>query len=214
MGLMINKVEKVLWFSKGEIEMKVRNSSQIVDIYGRADTEGKIRIVLDNYITFMNMVNAYEDGLIDEIKEERMTNRRLKHGDLGVRVQTSGYSNPTSSEGDEDVEVETAVKAGDYITALRGADCYDYHKAEIVTLRNMRHDFVRVCQQFGAAGKDGKLFERYLLQEFDLIDIADTEGLTIDAVKQRFRRVRKIITEGASRWIKKSDEYFVMKKGA
>ena len=194
--------------------MKVRNSSQIVDIYGMANTEGKIKIVLDNYITFMSMVNAYEEGLIEEIKEERMTNRRLKYGELGVRVQTSGYSDPTSSEGDEQTEIANAVKAGDYITALRGADRYAYHKAEIVTLKNMRHDFVRVCQQFAAAGEDGKLFERYLLHEFDLLELADTEGLTIDAIKQRFRRVRKIIIEGASRWIRKSDEYFLMQKGA
>lgn len=194
--------------------MKVRDSSQIVYIYNIADSEGKVRLMLDNYTTFMHMVNAYEFGLINKIREERVTNRRIARGELGVRVQTSNLSDPTSSEGDERDEISNAVKAGDYITALRGADEFEEHKAEITSLKNMREDYALVCSQFGTAGKDGKLFERYLSHEFDLLTIADTEGVSLDAIKQRFRRVRKIIILGAVHWIHRSEEYYVMQKGA
>ena len=117
-------------------------------------------------------------------------------------------------DGDERDEISNAVKAGDYITALRGADEFEEHKAEITSLKNMREDYALVCSQFGTAGKDGKLFERYLSHEFDLLTIADTEGVSLDAIKQRFRRVRKIIILGAVRWIHRSEEYYVLQKGA
>ena len=194
--------------------MKVEDSSQIVYIYNINDSVGKVRTVLDNYPTFLNMVNVYEFGLINKIREERVTNRRISRGELGVRVQTSNQSNPTSTEGDERDEISNAVKAGDYITALRGADDFDLHRAEILSLKNMREDYALVCRQFGAVGDDGKLLERYLSHELDLITIADSEGVTLEAIKQRFKKAKKKIIKGCVRWIHESEEYFVMEKGA
>ena len=194
--------------------MKVKNSAQIVYFYNISDPEGKVNLVLDNYANFMSMVNVYECGLINQIREERTTNKRIDRGELGVRIQTSTLGNPTASEVDDRDEIERAVKAGDYITALRGADFFELHRAEILSLRNMREDYDLICCQFGAVGEDGKLFKRYLSHEFDLLTIADTEGVSLDAIKQRFRRVRKMIVNGCVHWIHESEEYYVMKKGA
>ena len=214
-GLTINKVEKVLRFQKGEIVMGARMKASILDDYKKANDEKRIKIVLDHYSGFMAYVNAYEKGLIRTIKAERLYNRRKALGDLGVRVQTSNTGNPTSSEGDEDMIVCQAVRAGDYITALRGADRFETHKWEILLLKDMREIYGLVEDQIGALGDEKDIFERYLRREFNLATIADSEGVTSDAMKKRFGILRKEVVANSLRWLEEQRPYsYLEQKGA
>lgn len=193
--------------------MRVRNNSKIISIYNMASPEDKVIFVLENYSRFIPMINAYECGLVDDIIQERIYNRRRSNGDLGVRVQTSYISKPTESEGDLDTIVRDAVRDGDYVTALHGADNYEVHKNEIMTLWYMRRAYKLVEGQLGAL-EEG-LYKRYLMHEFDLLSAAESEGVSVDAIKQRFRKAKKTVINGAAPWIRKQDHYYsIFAKGA
>ena len=194
--------------------MRTRDTSCIVDVYRKASAEEKVRIIMEHYSSFMFIVNAYESDLIDTIKEERFYNRRKANGDLGIRGQSSNISNPASDEGDNEVSIKDAVRLGDYVTALRGADRYEEHKAEILTLYCMRKDFSTVDGQLGCLKNGDEMFKRYLMHEFNLATIADSEGVTVEAVKQRFRKAKKKVIRGAVHWINVRSKYIVLSRGA
>jgi len=195
--------------------MGARMNVSILDNYRKATDEKRIKIVLDHYSSFMPYVNAYEAGLIRTIKAEREYNRRVALGDPGVRVQTSNIGNPTSSEGDEDMIVRQAVRAGDYITALRGADKFETHKWEILLLKDMREIYGLVEEQIGSLGDEKDVFKRYLKREFKLAAIAGTEGVTSEAMKKRFGILRKDVVDNSLKWLKEQRPYsYLEQKGA
>lgn len=195
--------------------MGARMNASILDNYRKATDEKRIKIVLDHYSSFMPYVNAYEAGLIRTIKAEREYNRRVALGDPGVRVQTSNIGNPTSSEGDEDMIVRQAVRTGDYITALRGADKFETHKWEILLLKDMREIYGLVEEQIGSLGDEKDVFKRYLKREFKLAAIAGTEGVTSEAMKKRFGILRKDVVDNSLKWLKEQRPYsYLEQKGA
>lgn len=195
--------------------MRIRRFSTLFDTYRASGDEKRVRIILDNYYGFIPLVDAYEYGLIDTIKAERKYNRAEANGNLGVRVQTSHISNPTSSEGNEYEEIQRAVRNGDYVTALRGADRFEKHKWEILTLADMRATYALVEKQVGSLKGEDILFRKYLGREFDLTTIAESEGVTVDAIKKRFRKTRNDVIDNTLFLINlKKPYYYLEQKGA
>lgn len=78
--------------------------ASIIEIYARADAAGRVDIICKNYSNFIGIVDGYTEGLRYMIESEKAYNRKKNHGDLGVRVQTSGIM------GLYNVEEKEAVK--------------------------------------------------------------------------------------------------------
>ena len=70
--------------------------ASIIEIYARVDAAGRVDIICKNYSNFIGIVDGYTDGLRYMIESEKAYNRKKNHGDLGVRVQTSGISEKLS----------------------------------------------------------------------------------------------------------------------
>lgn len=68
---------------------------RIVDEYATANIKERIEIILDNYPNFLEIMDGFEESLKYLIINERKMAKRRSRGDLGVRVQTSGFSDPT-----------------------------------------------------------------------------------------------------------------------
>lgn len=64
--------------------------ASIIEIYAKADAAGRVDIICKNYSNFIGIVDGYTEGLRYMIESEKAYNRKKNHGDLGVRVQTSG----------------------------------------------------------------------------------------------------------------------------
>ncbi len=64
-------------------------------IYAESDNGKRIDIIFEHYDNFLELADMFEGRLFDDIKEEKAFNRREARGDLGIRVQTSGKSDPT-----------------------------------------------------------------------------------------------------------------------
>ncbi len=90
----------------------------------------------------MRLVEGYEQSLSFIIKEEKARKHRQAKGDLGIRVQTSGTSDPTAKEAIDNVMIMEAIRYGDLTSVIRDLDeeVTQIHKMEVRTLRNMKED--------------------------------------------------------------------------
>ena len=88
--------------------------ASIIEIYARADAAGRVDIICKNYSNFIGIVDGYTEGLRYMIESEKAYNRKKNHGDLGVRVQTSGIHS--------DITADTAISA--FYGAQRPPFCF------------------------------------------------------------------------------------------
>ena len=72
--------------------------ASIIEIYARADAAGRVDIICKNYSNFIGIVDGYTEGLRYMIESEKAYNRKKNHGDLGVRVQTSGIHSDITAD--------------------------------------------------------------------------------------------------------------------
>lgn len=75
--------------------------ASIIEIYAKADAAGRVDIICKNYSNFIGIVDGYTDGLRYMIENEKAYNRKKSHGELGVRVQSSGIHS--------DITADTAI---------------------------------------------------------------------------------------------------------
>lgn len=170
----------------------------IVEAYADASIEKKIRIILDNFDGFERLVDGYERCLTIQIRNEREYNRKKDQADLGVKVQTSGLSDTTARIAIENVMIEEAIKKGDIEDALKGAEEIERHRKEIITLRNMRDDYVLVSTQVQLlSGDELDMFNCYLEKRTGLMDMAEERGLSYNAIQKRLMKSKKIVVNQA-----------------
>lgn len=74
--------------------------ASIIEIYAKADAAGRVDIICKNYSNFIGIVDGYTEGLRYMIENEKAYNRKKNHGDLGVRVQTSGIHSDITADKD------------------------------------------------------------------------------------------------------------------
>ena len=114
--------------------------ASMIEIYARADAAGRVDIICKNYSNFIGIVDGYTEGLRYMIESEKAYNRKKNHGDLGVRVQTSGiHSDITADTAISNVITRDAIIACDFSgDVLEGVDRGEKYQREAYTLRRMR----------------------------------------------------------------------------
>lgn len=168
----------------------------IVERYSIATVEKRVEIILDNYATFNRILDGYEKSLSIVIRNERDFNRKKKLGDSGIRVQTSNISDITAQTAIENVTIQEAIHDGDWLTATKGSDNIFAHRLEIETISQMRDDYDIVTGQLSALLKEEyDFYLPYINKEKNCFEIAEDEGLSLDAVRMRLHRYRGIVKE-------------------
>ncbi len=71
-------------------------------------------------------MEGYEQSLSFIIKEEKAYARRSAQGDLGVKVQTSGTSDPTAKAAIENIMIMEAIQKGDLESVTSELDINKY----------------------------------------------------------------------------------------
>ncbi|MGN0401507.1 MAG: hypothetical protein ACI4HQ_04505 [Acetatifactor sp.] len=127
------------------------------------------------------------------IESEKANNRKKNHGDLGVRVQTSGiYSDITADTAISNVITRGAIIACDFSgDVLEGVDCSEKYQRDAYKLRRMRADYELFNQQLSILGRNElRIFRGYLSGEKDIGEIAEKEGIQYESATQRVRRAK------------------------
>ncbi len=168
----------------------------IVERYSRATVEKRVEIILDNYASFNRILDGYEKSLSIVIRNERDYNRKRQLGNSGIRVQTSRISDITSQTAIENVAIQEAIHDGDWRSATKGKDDVFKHRLEIETICQMRDDYDIVTGQLSVLLKEEyDLYLPYINGEKNCFEIAEDEGISLDAVRMRLHRYRGIVKE-------------------
>lgn len=177
-------------------EAKAKDKDFIMT-YRQAKAEERLAIMLDNYCTFPKMIRKMEKKISYKIKSEREYMKSHSRGELGVRVQTSGTSDPTASEAIDNVMLEEAFKTGDVDgSILRGFDNAAEYEADIRILSIMRMDFELLVEIIDDLyEEDSEWMKSYLGKEKLLKEIAVDKGRTYDAMKKRVAKIKEEIRE-------------------
>ena len=174
----------------------MRDEANIVTKYADADMDERVNILINYYPNIMQLVDGYERSLQIIIKQEREYLRNRAKGELGVRVQTSGISDPTANEAIENMTIEEAIKSGDLsaVTKDLDAETRELHELEVRTIRNMREDFgIMKSNFFYLMPDEAKLFEKYLRCGRHAEKLAYEIDVKPTALKQHMCRVRRVV---------------------
>ena len=92
---------------------------------------------------FLQLVDSFETGLLNQILFEVEYNRRAKNDDdLGVRIQNLRFSDPTASKAIEHIMIREAVEECNFSgNILKETDNPEKHKRDILTIHMMRREY-------------------------------------------------------------------------
>ena len=153
--------------------------------------------MLNNYAVFPKIIRKAEKKIQYKIKSEKEYLRSHARGELGVRVQTSGTSDPTFNEAATNIMIEDAFKTGEVDKGLiKGIKDASLYEDEIRLVSIMRMDFELLEEIIEDLDEsDSKIMKQYLLEGRLFKEIADDEGRTYEAIKKRMERIRAEIRE-------------------
>lgn len=171
--------------------------AKVIRKYEIADSGKRIDIICKYYPCFMDIVDNFIEDMEEDIKEEQDYNRRAELGDLGVRVQTSGLSNPTQRDGVRHSALHTAILTGDFSGGeLDGVSNVEEYLQDAALVRVMIDDYSKFEKRVKElVPRDKELFVAYLKQETSFMDIAESGGIQYESAKQKVRRIKVNIKE-------------------
>lgn len=188
----------------------MRDEANIVKQYEDADVSERIEILIRYYPNFTRLVEGYEQNLTFIIKEEKAYRHRQAKGELGVRVQTSGKSDPTAREAIDNVMIMEAIRSGDLSGVLKDLDdeVTRIHEAEVATLQNMKEDYSVLQSTFYYLDPDAAdTFAKYLQCGRKTEKLAYELDIKPEALKMQMCRVKKTIVEQTAGILNRKYQY-------
>ncbi|SFG84982.1 hypothetical protein [Oribacterium sp. WCC10] len=163
--------------------------------YSRSDPECKAKFILKNYERFPKIIAGYESNWAIIVKAEKRYNEKAASGELGVRIQKSGTSNPTMNEAIANLELSTARSETDLRHVLKGTDNPDQHVKDKLIIQDMQDDYTILCNAIYALGtKDEEMFVRYLTRENEALqDLADEYKMELANFKKQIYSIKKAV---------------------
>ena len=177
----------------------------IINEYRSMDAEKRVEVIFQNYATFPKIIQKEKRKLIYKIKSDQEFIRSHSRDELGVRVQTSGTSDPTSQEAITNVTIKEVFETGVTDKSLfKGFEDASSYEADIRMIYIMRLDF-ELLQDIieGLDECDARIIKQFLVEGLYMKEIADMEGKTYEAIKKRLDRIRTEIREEMVECMKK-----------
>ena len=163
----------------------------LIRIYVSADSEKRVDLIIRNYPNFLGMVDGYTEGLCYMIENEKESNSRHESGALGVRIQ-GGMSDPTARKAIRNVMLFDALVNCDFSgDIMEGVDCAETYMEDAYVLRDMRKDYALFNSQLSILGTQKDFFTKYLRREISLTDVAEDQGITYEAARQKIYKIRQ-----------------------
>ena len=171
-------------------------------VYAESDNRKRIDIIFEHYDNFLDLADMFEERLFDDIRQEKAFNRREARGDLGIRVQTSGKSDPTCMEATGNLTLIQDIQEGNFDGALKGADEDMKHDIQLQALQDMRTDYKDLNDALIILpAKERKEVRDLLTGERDLQQIADDSKNYYESAKSRVYRNRRKVKKKAIEFI-------------
>lgn len=179
------------------METEVIYQNQFQKEYFLADSKGKIDIILSNYPTFQHQLSGIEKGIKLDIKVDQDFRFRKEKGDLGIRVQTTGLSDPTAREAIRNVELDRAFDENDLEKELEKTSEPDVFRKQILMLHSMMEDYLIIQAVIEALPfQDGNTLNDFFTHQRNrekLTQVAKDRQIEVRTIYQKVWRVKNRI---------------------
>lgn len=171
--------------------------ADIITTYAEADNKHKVKILIRHYSSWDGILRVSTKNMIRDIMDETRCNRMAQYGDLGVRVQTSGCSDPTQTIGNNEMEIEKAVETCDFSGGiLKDTDDAEGYELRACTIRRIRDDLETFNDQIlWLDKKDRKILEDFLNEVKSVDDYAVEWELQYMSAYRRLERLRNVVVD-------------------
>ena len=168
--------------------------AKLVKQYAAADASGRVDLICKNFGIFLGVVNSRTDGILYLIENEKSVNRRLKNGDLGVRVQTSNKVDPTGDTASGRADIKKALMDCNFSGGiLDDTDHGDKYMREAFVLKSMREDYQLFLDQLDLLGDDKELYISFISRKTTIKSIASEYKIEESSAKSRIYRAKQTI---------------------
>ena len=173
---------------------------EIVDFvmcYNAADIPKKVELVLQNYGSFLDLLEEHECAMRIIIKNECAFAHRHDDSELGVKVQTSGTSDPTYKQAVDNLTIEKAVKEGNLhlLDGRLDEERLQYHQLETEVISQMREDFTICIGAFKYVEiRDRSILQKYLAGERTMQELAADNEYSYDGIRNRVLKGRSALS--------------------
>ena len=164
----------------------------LLQCYKSTDAEGRLEIMLNNYAVFPKAIRRAETKIRYRIKSEQEYNRNHSRDELGVRVQTSGTSDPTFNEAVNNIMIDKALETGEtdrsLLKEIKDAALYE---EDIRAVSIMRMDYELLTEIIEDLEEDdSKMIKQHILEGRYFGEIAKDENKSYEAIKKHMKRIR------------------------
>ena len=176
--------------------LKIRDTD-LLDKYMKANAHKRLELMMEYYPVFPGMLRKIEKKTEYKIKAEKEYIKSHSRDELGVRVQTSGKSDPTANEAVANVALEEAFKTGNVDKGmLKDVENVDEYKETIRMVSIMRMDYELLVDIIsGFDTDDSVIIRKHLSEGKSFRIIAEEEECSSDSIKRKNRRIRDEIKE-------------------
>ena len=175
---------------------------RIIEDYPRATPDERVNMILDYYSRLDYILNFLRIYLVNTITELKRAEAEEKRGE-NVRVQNSHFSDPTAETAVQHIDIEEFLNSKRSIRYMK----LDDESALLVrdrinAYRKIRKDYLMIGEHLEGSNNDRlTMYHLYLSKQKTVTDIADEQGVTERAIRNRFKNTRVEIIELVSQFI-------------
>lgn len=160
----------------------------------------RITFLFENYPVMETMIANYRDDLIDEVMDQKTSNRHANDEGLGVRIQVAfcHMSDPTSNKGISRMEIGRAIDEG-YLDEdfFEGTDDREALIHKVTSYHIVKESYRMLSKRLKEMDpRDKSIMLPYLLKEKTISMIADELQIEYKSAVQKIGRIKKRMEEG------------------
>lgn len=181
--------------------------------YAKATSLDKVKCIMKNFERFPNLIAGYEATWKIIVQAELRHSHDADRGELGVRVQMSGISDPTMDSAVLNTALDQAQSENDLRHILNGTDNPSQHITEKMIIMDMQDDFMILKNQIHTLGvSDEERLLHYLQREsMTLQELADESHLQLASYKKMIYGIKKTVIASAVEYI--DLKYNILERG-
>ena len=166
----------------------------VISDYHDLNCSKRVQFIFRHFSNICEYIDGYEKSLCELIMAERTMKKQKERDAIGIRVQTSGHSDPTAREAVERTDVMEKIQSEDENLTDEVLRCEEGQELvfEIEVLHQIRRDYDFVVHAMGVLpAHERSELEAVLGHEKEIAGLADEKGIQFESAKMQIYRSKK-----------------------
>lgn len=180
------------------------NGASIIQFYQGLSDRKRIDFIFRNYDNLSDFIREYEDLICNRILEERAVKLREGRETLGIRVQTSVLSDPTTRDAINHSDVMQKIRDNNLDSLEKFCDNPEEMSIEVNILYQMKKDYKAVNKaMYVLNGHERKILTDMLNHDKRLCDLAEERSIEYESAKMYIYRNKRKVKKQALEFMRK-----------